>query len=78
MPPDPAPVPRARPADELAVEEVVLRCFSPLLAALLGAPEDGLAGERLPAPTLVELAGTGCGRMDREERVKVLVQLGDN
>lgn len=59
MPPEPAPVPRALPADELAVEEVVLRCFNPLLAAVRGAPDDGLAGERLPAPTLVELAGTG-------------------
>lgn len=62
MPPDPAPVPRARPADELAVEEeVVLRCFSPLLAAVLGAPEPEviLDGERLPLPTLVALAGAG-------------------
>lgn len=58
MPPDPAPVPRDRAAVVVDdAEDVVLRCFRPLLAAVLGAPE---VGDRLPLPTLVELGAAGC------------------
>lgn len=68
-------MPRVRPVDELAVVEVVLRCFRPLLAAVLGAPEDIFEGDRLPLPTLVELAGTGCELRGCGNRVNSLVPM---
>lgn len=40
-------------------EDVVLRCFRPLLAAVRGAPEVNFDGDRLPLPTFVELGAAG-------------------
>lgn len=63
MPPEPVPVVRFRAAVAVVV---VLRCFRPpalLEPAPAPAPArgaDSLLGDRVPAPTDVELAGAGC------------------
>lgn len=55
MPPDPVPVVRFR----AAVAVVVFRCFKLLPPALLRGAAN-LLGDRVPLPTVVELAGAGC------------------